>query len=162
MSTITAAEFDIWVEGLESGEYKQAQGKLRGAATDDSGDAGYCCLGLKCEIDGFDLETVIPGVSEWDKDRSFPAELAGGNNSDEYTSAHLPPLAGLSESLRSSLAEANDEGQTFAQIAAMLRANREDILAGHEPWYVQSKANKFDADGYPVDDAEYIYELVKA
>ena len=32
-----------WVAALRSGEYKQAQGQLRT-------DAGFCCLGVLCEL----------------------------------------------------------------------------------------------------------------
>jgi hypothetical protein len=39
----------LWVEALRSGEYRQAQGKLRK-------DEGYCCLGVLCEI------AVIKGI----------------------------------------------------------------------------------------------------
>lgn len=33
----------LWVDALRSGEYKQADSRLRG-------ESGYCCLGVLCDI----------------------------------------------------------------------------------------------------------------
>lgn len=158
MTTITATEFDAWIEGLESDEHKQAHGQLRGSAIDASGEIGFCCLGLKCEIDGFDLETIIPvdalHVPYDERNATIPAAEAGGTSEDGYTAANLPPLAGLPQSLRSALAEANDDGKSFAQIAGFLRTFRDDILAGHEDWEYTCE----EEDGCWGDE----YKLVKA
>ena len=35
---------EIWVMALESGAFEQAKGRLK------DGDAGYCCLGVACDI----------------------------------------------------------------------------------------------------------------
>ena len=45
---ISKKEFNMWIEALRSGKYKQAKGMLQNAR-------GYCCLGVACEILGSNL-----------------------------------------------------------------------------------------------------------
>jgi len=48
----------LWIEALESGEYKQSTGSLR-YTPEDSGEPKFCCLGVLCEVaikDGLDIE----------------------------------------------------------------------------------------------------------
>lgn len=42
----------LWLEALESGEYKQARQVLcnKGSASDPESEVGYCCLGVLCEV----------------------------------------------------------------------------------------------------------------
>jgi hypothetical protein len=49
--TVNKAAIEKWAEALESGEYKQVNGKL-------SDGEGFCCLGVLCEI------AVAEGVIE--------------------------------------------------------------------------------------------------
>ena len=39
---------ELWIEALESGEYKQGYGSL--AHTDPDGTMTYCCLGVLCDL----------------------------------------------------------------------------------------------------------------
>lgn len=149
---ITEAELDRWIIELNSGEHKQVNGQLRDTLTEWSGEAGdyeeagvgYCCLGLKCEIDGFDLDGVW---RVWEDYRGVTqsltyAEHGGLDEADENGPAYegdrgpLPtPLRGLSYRTRSALASANDGGHTFAEIAAALNLYRADLLAGRDLEY---------------------------
>lgn len=49
----------LWVAALKSGEYKQAHGYLKVKASSEEA-AGYCCLGVLCELAakaGLDIKT---------------------------------------------------------------------------------------------------------
>lgn len=83
-----------WVAKLRSGNLKQARGILRS----DSG--AYCCLGVLCTLD---VE-----FSDWDRysQSVSPAPvIAAGLYGPEFPSQALQ------------LAQMNDEGKTFAEIA---------------------------------------------
>lgn len=109
-----------WIEALESGEYKQGTGWLRRGNT-------YCCLGVACDISG---------LNGWVSDNSEGAEhfRYGGNETS------LPPRVERHFSLRGahgdplgpkgpSLTTLNDDHcATFAEIAALLRANPADYF----------------------------------
>lgn len=101
-----------WLQALESGEYKQANGYLHL-------DGGYCCLGVGavvCEIDADDLrcDSTLEGwptVVEKLKLASDVGSLAGADRP------------------KSSLAAVNDELEwDFKQIAAFIRANPEKVF----------------------------------
>jgi hypothetical protein len=111
-----------WVAALRSGQYTQATGKLRT-------DSGFCCLGVLCDIydgeewtthsdiddDGNEMETeswyyldsnldVLPyKVTQW-------AELESDNPKVESKGCE-------------SIAEINDSGSTFAEIADLIELN---------------------------------------
>jgi len=103
--------FNRWVKNLESGEYKQGQGRLHNPA------GGFCCLGvlLDAEIDG-----------EWELTPSGTAyELNGAG--------YLPNGAqqvslGLTSEVVSQVASQNDGGRTFKSIAKWLRRNKKAIV----------------------------------
>lgn len=42
-----------WIEALESGEYEQVDGTLKGQMPD--GSVGFCCLGVYCDLIGKDM-----------------------------------------------------------------------------------------------------------
>ena len=93
-----------WVAALRSGKYKQGKMRLRS----ENGEA-YCCLGLLCEIEG--------GMSdgEWEIKRySFDV----GTILD--AGLHSP---GQDRSPAKILADMNDSGKTFAEIADHVEAN---------------------------------------
>lgn len=56
---------ELWLEDLRSGNYKQAQGTLKGEQQKGV-RASYCCLGVLCNI--YKRET---GEGAWTKDGSF-------------------------------------------------------------------------------------------
>lgn len=108
-----------WVAELRSGKYKQGRSKLhqRGQGTEPD---QFCCLGVLCHmavVDGLPLRVV--GDTYGDRD----VTKYGGEIS-------LPPeyvkdWAGWDEMGGSAirimyLANANDDGHTFAEIATMI------------------------------------------
>lgn len=96
-----------WVEALRSGKYKQAQHSMR------TGQNEFCCLGVLCDI--VDPEGWVGGPDEdgeyvhYLSDAAFP----------------LDPRKdfGLLVAQAQHLAEANDGGDSFAEIADWIEAN---------------------------------------
>lgn len=113
-----------WVAALRSGEYAQVDGVLR--ARDESGDS-FCCLGVLCQISGLEEpedehtgysrtmdeflsnpgDEVLPGfVQEWSGMRSEQGDLDGD---------------------RVSLANLNDKGHTFLELADIIEEEWENL-----------------------------------
>lgn len=113
----------LWLEALESGEYKQCKGKLTHVAED--GSKSHCCLGVLSELgvragvlssktypeanrlyygDYEESATVPPEVMKW-------ADLSSCN-----------PDVVFKDDGRVALAHLNDEVElTFPEIAALIR-----------------------------------------
>lgn len=100
------------VEALRSGDYTQTRGALRRLD-------GHCCLGVLC-----DLHRIHTGAGEWAK---MPTEFDVGDDAIVYKSngfeqvgtpsTEVMEWAGLGVFNVSEMANRNDDGQTFAQIA---------------------------------------------
>jgi len=120
----TEAEIAVWTTGLRSKKYEQGMGRLRrieqiGLAT----KVGYCCLGAKCVIEGFDLDTAIPGTAGL-----FWADSGGLSSLPSDIPA---PIQGLSATTRSTLAELNDgQSYDFEAIADVLDEHSAHLAAG--------------------------------
>lgn len=85
-----------WIAALRGGKYKQAQGALRAAH-------GFCCLGVLCDV-------IAP--EEWD---------GGVFRAQEV---FLPePLSNDIGGKDIDLAEMNDSGLSFAEIADWIEEN---------------------------------------
>jgi hypothetical protein len=95
-----------WVEALRSGEYEQARGHLN-----DHKHNTFCCLGVLADIqDGIEWRNL--GCPYIDEDCVANHGLL------------LPPASGgLISELQQILAEKNDEGCSFAQIADYIEEN---------------------------------------
>lgn len=90
-----------WVEALRSGRYKQEKGALLVQA---SGGAGYCCMGVLCEI--------VDGLPPF-KGQVFPTETT-------WKTCGGLELMGL----ENTLSLMNDqEGKTFPEIAQWIEEN---------------------------------------
>jgi len=116
-----------WVESLEAHPERQGKGRLgiRDLAT---GEYRACCLG-----EG----GLIAGVCKWDGEY-----IKTISNSPFYLSEEAYAALGLRNQLGAfisgphevgsvtvnSLADANDEGATWSEIAAFIRANPEEIF----------------------------------
>ena len=87
-----------WIKALESGRYKQTQENLEL-------DGCYCCLGVLCKTMRIDPQTA---KSDFDH---------------ELLSESVLEKVGLREEEQSRLACMNDEGKSFREIAAYIRAN---------------------------------------
>ena len=100
-----------WIEALRSGTYQQGQCLLRafGAAQDGSEDL-YCCVGVACDL--YD-------PTAWEKDLVVRAWEYHGLGATVSNAGHeeFLELTGFS---RLSLAQANDAGVTFEEIADAL------------------------------------------
>lgn len=104
-----------WVAALRSGEYKQGRGLLR------DNYSNFCCLGVLCDL--------------YDKEQNFNSwQLVADNHYEFGEEPEVPPFrvwsswAGMAERNPviqfpdgpQSLAELNDQGYTFEEIANLI------------------------------------------
>lgn len=99
-----------WVKALRSGKFKQGTGTLF-KETENS----YCCLGVLCAINELDLygDLLYSGQSE-----------SLGMSSDN---GKLPKKYKGKGREVDSLADLNDEGRSFKQIANIIERNYKDL-----------------------------------
>lgn len=106
-----------WVRALLSGKYQQTQGRLRRTVPLFSYDAGYCCLGVLCDIDGNVEQRDEPGVEI--VEFLFPTnESSITSITDSYREE-----IGLSEDDMHVLMQMNDDGKDFNTIAMWILRN---------------------------------------
>lgn len=103
-----------WVAALRSGQYAQAQQRLRTPE-------GYCCLGVVCDI----VKDEVEG--EW---REQPGHFNFRSKESTFVdenSVNLPnAVAGLIDlpvGEESNLIQMNDGGSTFAEIADYIESH---------------------------------------
>lgn len=111
----------LWVADLRSQEYDQTVGRL------SDGVGGYCCLGIACEA-------FIKSGGKLDKmhcpDEEYPV-LYGRRGEGEVCPVEVVKWLGLSSDtgqfgdryLDDSLADRNDKGYSFAEIADIIESN---------------------------------------
>ena len=99
---------DELIEALESGTYKQAQGRLR------RGDA-FCCLGVACNIHDPSLWNAAETYSL----NTYCLTIRVREDYGFYDSDGAPEFDD-----GPSLVLLNDDGKTFPQIAAELRTGK--------------------------------------
>jgi hypothetical protein len=132
MSEPNAAVIEKWVAALESGEYKQTRGALYRSADHDGDPAGYCCLGVLCDL-AVKEGVIDPPVVAFDKDRGMVATYA---ESDTFLPVKVQEWVGIDEDnpwvdferwgreVADNLALLNDEEEaSFEEIADILRLN---------------------------------------
>src|SRR5579859_644230 len=126
----------LWIEALRSGEYNQTTGVLE-RIYDDDGRVANCCLGVLCRVAikaGLDLPTLNTPLLNPKKTRTVRLGKEGIRSGYDYYSPEysaLPsevlawaglndpnPLVGSPAAL--SLAERNDAGATFEEIADLI------------------------------------------
>ena len=130
-----------WVQALRSGQYKQTTTRLKNA------EGGCCCLGVLCTLAPKSVGEFNDLSFEWvetvveDNDGEYPCEPHEVRR-DHYEDSELPtPVmtwAGVSDSCGTigneffrgrdgkeyqSLAELNDSGMSFAEIADIIENN---------------------------------------
>jgi len=99
------------MEALRSGEYQQTQGRLFRAEPADGYPAGYCCLGVLTDLYCKAKGVTFDGVTRSNKGTlNLSVKRWAGLNS-------FNPEVFLFSGTRSSLAQLNDSGYTFAEIA---------------------------------------------
>lgn len=108
-----------WIKKLESGRYKQTR---EGFLRDEN---GYCCLGI-CERIEDNLQKDLDG-SYITKDKSHNNIVLSKNTMKKYsfradTGKALKEII-IGDNSYISLADMNDEGVTFKEIAEIIREN---------------------------------------
>ena len=111
---------DRWVKALRSGDYQQTTSKLKTSE-------GYCCLGVLAEICPLEIR------GEWTDYHHGYSTLVKYDDGDGIESNVLPERiwkwAGMRgenpHSGKWSLAEWNDKGSTFAEIADIIEKSWE-------------------------------------
>lgn len=114
-----------WLAALESGEYKQGKGKLRDM------DNCFCCLGVACEL-------FIPDTMHVIRRQYNGTQIYYGIGKHSMYGVAPPsvvdilglrsPTGNINDCGAVSLAVMNDNGNTFAEIAAFIRANPEKVF----------------------------------
>ncbi len=99
---MTKAERDAWVAALRSGKYKQGRGYLRT-------NKGFCCLGVFCDL---------RNPEGWVHDASEIWRHQGGML---YAMGYFSTP--VDDARASTVANMNDEGKPFAEIADWIEAN---------------------------------------
>jgi hypothetical protein len=131
-----------WVAALRSGRFEQCKGAL---AKVDCDENGYCCLGVACEIAiemGLDLPKVVLfdklAYGAREKTTVMPDEVVaflgmntngdnGDNNGAFYNDAAPDGFKDYG-----CLAELNDNGATFSEIADFIESNPAGLWAEPE------------------------------
>lgn len=88
----------VWINELRSGRYKQTAGALRRRGS-------YCCLGVLCDLSG---------AGKWQEDCNdkYAYDDAAG-----FLPSSVEEWAGVPDRSARELAQRNDSGKTFAEIA---------------------------------------------
>lgn len=120
-----------WLQALESGEYEQAKGHLMDIVTSPNGKMKACCLGVACDVLGLDKCRAEgrPLVAFFYGERSSTAEMPLGSYKKLGLKSELGEISLGHPTFKSNcLSAANDNGATFKQIAAFIRANPEKVF----------------------------------
>ena len=112
-----------WVAALRSGDYKQAKGQLR------TSDNSFCCLGVLCNLHAEDHPKIareqtdpIRYISQKD---ILPDAVCSWSGMESKAGYAYNIKIGTRE--YTTLAEANDAGATFEQIANWIEKHYEDL-----------------------------------
>lgn len=115
----------LWLEALRSGDYQQGKSVLQG-------DGKFCCLGVLCDL--AERAGVIEGVSQpsartdYETVRVYKDGYAGTFNQTEVLPLKVRDWAQISDAsplvslpaMNPSLAELNDSGMSFNEIADVI------------------------------------------
>lgn len=116
---------DKWIQALRSGEFKQGQEALK----NEYGQ--YCCLGVLCEVKKVPVTgTDVVGKTFFGGDSGYFPEVYLSSASLKAATGHFEASKvkwprSIPKRLREneSLANLNDNGATFKQIAAFIELN---------------------------------------
>lgn len=114
-----------WVAALRSGEYQQTKSRLQNSK-------GYCCLGVACDLYEKELGVkVLPRCSGY-YDATQEGEELSGNFEPVRVWLGLRDSVGQcameDKTISASLAEANDDGLSFSDIADILESEPEGLF----------------------------------
>lgn len=103
-----------WVAALRSGTFRQGTGFLAAKRGDEK--FGHCCLGVLCAI--------TPKVkSAGEISRGVRAYRYGGSVSDAFLPKPFAEAVGLDQATQDRLANMNDNGLSFDEIADWIDEN---------------------------------------
>lgn len=112
---------DKWVAALRSGEYVQGKGNLKLVGETITTPIRHCCLGVLCEL----VKDEVQG--EW-RDWHTHARPSFWISNDDHSETILPQtvlrLVGLDREQCDELANLNDAGTTFEEIAGMIERDQ--------------------------------------
>jgi hypothetical protein len=145
-----------WIKHLRSGEFKQTRSWLK-RVNSTNGECSYCCLGLACDtVFSLPSKELKPGISADTSPVAF--EVEGDCYIDQVLSTNLYKELGLNSNVgvlnrvdnlydnydeffpylldagryAVSLAELNDNGATFEQLANFMEAKPELVFSDPE------------------------------
>jgi len=103
-----------WIEALRSGDYKQCRHALRNR------DNHYCCLGVLCELQGVEWQSnVSHSLGDYFYiAKSLPDD--GESKRSWFPDQAFLDEVGISHEFASQLADNNDKGDTFEEIATVI------------------------------------------
>jgi len=129
-----------WLRALRSGSYKQGVGGLH--SIDQEGNSTFCCLGVACNLylnevgdlttrnaRGNDIETSVAYGEEYSY---LPRQVAEWLGLWSYDGTFLDPENILLPEERS-LADLNDNGTSFTDIAAVIEHRESALFRKWEP-----------------------------
>ena len=106
-----------WVEALRSGEYEQCTGRLHDGS-------GFCCLGVLCEVIGMKKKRIATEIYYFGNASEIAplkaqrsVGLISRNGSFDYDNGN-----------GSCLAEENDSGKSFSEIADIIESEPEGLF----------------------------------
>src|SRR5262245_23667519 len=104
-----------WLHDLETTTEPQTEGRLHRLIASEGSQAGYCCLGRGCVV------LAVPEVHH-DVYGAFESEYIGAPASVVKALRLRGKLGSATDGRQQSLAELNDDGLTFKEIAEEIRA----------------------------------------
>jgi hypothetical protein len=99
-----------WTAALTSGKFKQTTDQLKAVS---NGKSSHCCLGVLCELYIKEVAPTIRWSNEGGDVRSFKGR-------EDMPPSEVLEWAGLSKTDAGVLANLNDNGKTFAEIATVI------------------------------------------
>lgn len=110
-------EQKAWLTALESGKYAQGTGLMRSKSNK------FCCLGVAYDL--FGTGWVGP-IHHYYETTTYDCHVL---HRSVYSKLHLQTDNGLTADGETSLTSMNDNGMSFAEIAAFIRANPEQVFS---------------------------------
>ena len=119
-----------WIDALRSKQYKQGKKVL--CQVDEKGKESFCCLGVLFDIAGGEVDgewsevksgNLLPFYSNKDlKVRSAKVKSAKSSN-EEFLPKGFIKFSGVERKVQNKLAEMNDYGHSFKEIADWIEKN---------------------------------------
>lgn len=107
----------LWIEALRSGDYVQGRDCLKATTADGT---THCCLGVLCEV--ADIPFIEEDKNRYGVDYAIKGDADGFNN-DAFLPVNLLKEFGLTNEQQIELADMNDGGMTFSEIADHIEQN---------------------------------------